>query len=79
MTFEEIFQEKGLYKAESFSPGTAFKIDNGPVGLQLTIVTYTQDKIFPYEENIQVYADLFNKDYKRVLNVGQLFKPFNEL
>lgn len=79
MTFEEIFQEKGLYKAESFAYGTALKIDQGHSGLVLTLVTYTEGKTFPEENPMQVYDGLFKKDYKRVYNTNQLFKPFSEI
>lgn len=72
MKFEEIFNEPGLYIADSFAEGCAFQIDKDNA---MCMVTYrSKDDLFPSRELFMVYKGLFAKDYKRVNNMSQLFE-----
>jgi hypothetical protein len=71
LTFEEIFDQDGLYVSDSFSEGVAFKI----LFETLSMVTYkSKDDLLPFEEHIPVYLGLFKKKYKEVLTTKTLFK-----
>lgn len=70
MTFEEIFKQDGLYKADSFAPGVAFKIEGGT----LKLVTYlSPNDILPSVDSPCIYSGLFSKDYTKVYNIKSLF------
>ncbi len=71
MKFEEIFKEKGLYKAESFSEGTAFKVNEH--GQLLTVSYKNKDDVIPEEYPTLVYAGLFDKTYEKVFTRQSLF------
>lgn len=76
MKFQEIFQEEGLYVADSFRDGTAFKISKNSIDnrLELSIVTYSnRNQLFPNETNQVVYDGLFNKEYRKVFTIKSLF------
>lgn len=77
MNFEEIFEEEGLYVADSFKAGTAFQIKkNSFTGeKELKLVQYsTPDQLFSNTEDITVYAGLFKKEYKKAFTRQNLFK-----
>lgn len=72
MTFREIFDNPGLYVADSFSPGVAIKITDD---LEARLVVYENDQDFsPVEDNLLVYKGLFDKDYTPVYTRQKLFK-----
>ena len=76
MKFEEIFKEEGLYVADSFAKGFAFKITKSKIDSSLIISTLTydyDDDMNPVEEDLIVYGGLFNKDYKMVSTRQSLF------
>lgn len=76
MTFQEIFKEEGLYVAYSFKKGFCFRIKRNPFTnfLELDSIEYKNAKdILPSECQIKVYANLFDKEYKKVLNKNSLF------
>lgn len=82
MLFEEIFKQEGLYKASSFADGVAFKIRKNAFTdyMELSLVRYTsKNHILPIEETFTVYGELFHKNYRKVLLVKDLFKPYTEL
>lgn len=71
MTFQEIFDEDGLYVSDSFREGAAFKINSG----SLTLLSYKdKNDVLPYESNFPVYKGLFSKDFKKVYTRQSLFK-----
>lgn len=72
MTFQEIFNEEGLYVADGFSNGVAFKVCKS--GFLYQITYKTPDDISPSEETMPVYKGLFNKDYRKVFTRQSLFK-----
>lgn len=77
MKFQEIFQQEGLYKSDSFSKGVVFKIKKNPIDnrLELYIVTYKNSTdILPKEEPQIVYDGLFNKNYIEIFNKKELFE-----
>ncbi len=71
MKFEEIFNQDGLYVADSFAKGVCFRIVDGT----LNLVTY-KDKsdISPSIDTIAVYKGLFEKTYRKVFTRQELFK-----
>lgn len=75
MTFIEIFEEEGLYTANSFADGVALKIEIDTFGVYvLSFVNYYNiDVITPVVLNMQITDNLVNKNYKRVLTRYQLF------
>lgn len=72
MKFQAIFKKSGLYRADGFAKGVAYKVDsNAP----LKIVTYqAKDDLFPQEEIAPVFSSCFEKYYWKVLNTSQLFE-----
>ncbi len=71
MKFEDIFKEKGLYKANSFAEGTAFKVTESK---ELYTVNYkNKDDILPEEYPTLVYGELFDKEYEKVYTRQSLF------
>lgn len=74
MKFEEIFNEVGLYTANSFTEGVAIKIEKGHIGTEMTFVHYKKaDDLFPEPFNVKIYSELFKKEYTKVLTVNRLF------
>ncbi len=71
MTFEEIFDQEGLYVADSFGEGVALKV----IGDTLYSAIYeNEDDLFP-KENIQsMYKGLLTKNYTKVITRQSLFK-----
>lgn len=77
MTFRNIFEEEGLYKAESFAPGVAFQIKKNKISdsRELWMLTYKNiGDINPTAEPVLIYEELFNKEYEKVLTIQKLFK-----
>ncbi len=78
MKFQDIFNQAGLYKSESFAKGCAFKIHKNTITgeFELYQVQYnTASSITPIIEiPVLVYGNLFNKTYTKVLNRNQLFE-----
>ena len=72
MTFQEIFNEPGLYKADSFLKGICFEVNKEG---QLLIVTYKDaNDLQPYRDNAIMYKKLFDKTYSKVYTRQSLFK-----
>lgn len=70
MKFKDIFNEDGLYVADGFDEGAAFKISEGT--LYLTIHK-DKDDLFPYLDVYPVHKSLFEKEYRKVLTRQSLF------
>lgn len=75
MTFEEIFEEEGLYKTDSFRKGVCFDIEKNDAGMmELYLKTYKDENdLIPLRENVVVYCELFKKNYKKVYTRQSLF------
>ena len=72
MTFQEIFNKAGVYRADSFADGVCFEVTEDG---NLYVCEYKdKDTLFPTKTDALVYRDLFKKDYQKVLNRGQLFR-----
>ena len=70
MTFQEIFDEDGLYSSNYFVDGFCFRIEHNAIsGVQYKNKT----DLMPTRHTHPVYKSLFKLDYFRVLNIGQLF------
>jgi len=71
MTFEEIFNEDGLYSGNDFVDGFCFEVKNGfLVGVQ-----YKHERdLFPEKSVHGVYRELFKKEYKKMITIKSLFK-----
>lgn len=71
MKFEEIFKEKGLYKADGFVKGYCYEVDeNG----WLSARQYKdKDDLLPKKEHPFVYRGLFEKDFVKVFTRQSLF------
>lgn len=72
MTLEEIFDESGLYRADSFADGICFEVTED--GNLYWCEYENKETIFPTKRDALVYRDLFKKDYQKVFNKGQLFR-----
>lgn len=71
LTFEEIFQNDGLYVGDNFAEGTCFKVENGI----LRLVTYSDENMtVTFNEKALVYDGLFKKKYRKVYNINSLFR-----
>lgn len=71
MTFEEIFKEKGNYKAESFIKGFCFEVDSN--GWLYSLQYRDENDISPIRERAFISGDMFNKNFVVVYNRSQLF------
>lgn len=72
MTFEEIFNEKGLYVADGFAQGACLEV--GEFGFLSLLKYRDKDDLFPEKTPAPIYAGLFKKDYKKVFTIQSLFK-----
>ena len=71
MTFQEIFNEDGLYVADNFQQGVCFEVAEGVLYMR----TYkTKDSISYETENAVVVKSLFSKVYRKVFTRQSLFK-----
>jgi hypothetical protein len=71
MTFQEIFNESGLYTSDSFAEGVCYQVENG----NLYFVQYRdKNDLFPLKENALVYKQVFDKRYRHVFTIQSLFK-----
>ena len=71
MKFEEIFDEDGLYVADSFVTGYCLQVDKGILrGVQYA----DKDDLLPEKHNALCYKGLFEKEYKKVYTRQSLFK-----
>ncbi len=71
MTFEEIFDQEGLYVADSFGEGVALKV----IGDTLYSIIYEDKNDTFGRESIQsMYRGLLKKQYTKVLTRQSLFK-----
>ncbi len=71
MTFEEIFDEEGLYVADSFGEGVALKV----IGDTLYSVIYEDKSDIIGKTTIQsMYRALLKKEYTKVFTRQSLFK-----
>lgn len=75
MTFEEIFNEEGLYTTKDHVKGFCFEIYNvGGHSKALVGVQYRDEKDIDPSKNIHgCYNHLFKSEYSKVLNIKQLF------
>jgi hypothetical protein len=71
MTFQEIFNQDGLYKADSFVEGFCFKVEDGV--LYSYEYEHADDK-FPLKDIVPVTKNLFTKEYTKVFTRQSLFK-----
>jgi hypothetical protein len=73
MTFQEIFNEPGLYADDTLIlKGRCLKVDNNGF---LRLISYdSKDSINYTEVNMPVHKDLFNRDYRKVFTRQSLFK-----
>jgi len=77
MKFEEIFEEEGLYVANTFRKGVCFEIIKNLItdNLELYLKTFKdKDDLMPHSENFTVYEGLFKKDYRKVYTRQSLFE-----
>lgn len=72
MTFQEIFNESGLYVAEGFAPGVCLKINDS--GFLYTVTFKDENDLLPFEEITIIYKMLLYKDYQKVYTRQSLFK-----
>ena len=71
MTFQEIFNEDGLYVADSFGEGFCFEIKDG----NLFWKQYKEKDSLTWELHVaSVNKGLFSKDYRKVFTRQSLFK-----
>lgn len=71
MTFQEIFNQKGLYRADGFAKGYCYEVDDSG---HLSALQYKdKDDLFPNVEDLFIYGGLFKKNFTKVLNRNQLF------
>ncbi len=76
MKFQDIFKEAGLYKANGFVKGLAFKVKKNSItgSLELFTIQYKdKDDMLPSEYPTVVYAGLFEKEYEIVYTRQSLF------
>lgn len=72
MTFEEIFSEPGLYRAEGFDKGVCFEVTENTT---LLLVYYkSSNDISPNKHHAIMHKELFKKDYEKVYTKQSLFK-----
>jgi hypothetical protein len=71
MTFQEIFNQDGLYKADSFVEGFCFKVVAGCLyGMEYR----DENDISPLQNVMLVSRHLFTKEYTKVFTRQSLFK-----
>jgi len=74
MKFEEIFNNVGWYVADSFTEGTVIFIEPGPHGNELRFMAFENvNSLSPVEFKINLYQQMFTKNYVKVLNRQSLF------
>lgn len=76
MKFEDIFKEEGLYRADSFMKGVAFKIKINDTygGKELFLVTFKdKNDLTPESVTPIIYDGLFKKEYTKVHTRQALF------
>jgi len=72
MKFEDIFKEKGLYKAESFAKGCCYEVGKDDC---LYLLEYdNKDDLTPKRTNAICYKAMFEKDYMKVFTRQSLFQ-----
>ena len=70
MTFQEIFNKDGLYKADDFTEGTALEVNDGT----LYMVCYSDaNDLQPTRNTMPVYKGLFTKVFTKVFTRQSLF------
>lgn len=72
MTFQEIFNEKGRYRADGFADGYCLEVDED--GVLYGVLYEDREDFLPRRHTQIMYKGLFDKDYFQVLNKNQLFK-----
>lgn len=71
ISLEEAVNKNGWYVDDNFSKGVCMEVYRGEV----KIVTFKdKDDINPTREPLSLYADLFNKKFKRIFNRKELFE-----
>lgn len=65
MTFEEIFNEAGLYRADSFAKDFCFKVDEN--GSLSTLQYKNAGDLLPTQDHPPVYKGLFKKGLQKSL------------
>ena len=72
MKFEEIFKNPGLYIADGFIRGFVYRITIDGI---LECLQYNKENhLFPSRVDVFVYAGLFEKNFRQVYNISELFK-----
>lgn len=80
MQFQEIFNEDGLYRGSDFVDGFGFEVKGGI----LYTVDYGVDRknrpVFPVKSTeIRLGRGIVRQNYKRILNINQLFMNFDDI
>jgi len=71
LTFLEIFQKDGLYKAASFRKGVCFKIESGV----LSMVTYDHiDDLMPHQDNPIISKFILEQPFQKLFTRQASFK-----
>ena len=76
MTFQEIFNEEGMYQGEFFSDGVCFCIKKNMLEdntLEMRLYTSTEDRK-PKIKFPVIFASTFTQSYKKVKSKKELFK-----
>jgi len=72
MKFEDIFKEKGNYKAENFIKGFCYEVDGD--GWLYSLHYRDKNDVKPIRDRAFISKDIFNKDFVVVYNRNQLFE-----
>lgn len=70
MSFDEIFDQDGLYVANGFALGFAYHIYKG--GLTYVLYENSGDENH-LEDRVKLYKPSLHKDYRKVETVAELF------
>ena len=76
LTFEQIFNETGMYVADSFQEGFCFFVDE--YGTLKYKLYEDKDEIIPKYGNVVTYKGLFSKTYKKAFTRQSLFKKLEK-
>jgi hypothetical protein len=71
LSFEEIFNQPGIYRADGFGNGVCFEINKD--GNLFMLFYDNANDLLPRKEPAPIYKGLFTKQYKQVYNIKELF------
>ena len=71
MKFEEIFEEKGLYKAEDYIKGYCYEVDAD--GWLYSLQYKNKDDVNPIRKRAFIYKGIFQKTFVKVYTRQSLF------